>query len=228
MSVAPRRSIEPRRASRRARHERPAADRRRRVRRRSRSFVPSGWRSAASVHRAEIRILGGDRPDLVVPSLFWLRSSTPLCAGTMDQRGSLERGPSSSRSSSLITVEPDRAAASCGTIDHIERYGLTAYDAHYLALSTQLGARIADARSASWGRPRAHVDQLRSVGIVSARRRAPYEHDVTWPRYKGASAYLAKLRAEALRRRLDLGDYEASAASRSRSSWASSSAFVAP
>ena len=28
---------------------------------------------------------------------------------------------------------------------------------------------------------------------------AAYEHDVTWPNYKGASAYLSKLRAEAAR-----------------------------
>jgi len=38
-------------------------------------------------------------------------------------------------------------------------------------------------------------------GIVPKLSETPavYEHDVTWPNYKGASAFLAKLRAEAAR-----------------------------
>jgi len=83
------------------------------------------------------------------------------------------------------------------TLDLAERFGLTSYDASYLAvamvqdadlvtLDGDLAVAAGDRAVAIGGPPRLHETP------------AVYEHDVTWPRYKEASAYLAKLRAEAL------------------------------
>lgn len=83
------------------------------------------------------------------------------------------------------------------TLDLAERFGLTSYDASYLAvaitedadlltLDRDLAAAAGDRAVAIGGPPRLHETT------------PVYEHEVTWPRYKEASAYLASLRAEAL------------------------------
>jgi len=94
----------------------------------------------------------------------------------------------------LQTVEQDRALVILA-LDLAERHDLTAYDAAYLALAIRLDARLLtlDRRLASAARERAIRIGNERVSDV----RAPYEHEVTWPNYRGASAYLAKLRAEA-------------------------------
>ena len=100
----------------------------------------------------------------------------------------------------LTTLEPDRAIL-LQVIDRVERFRLTAYDALYLAIAESLDAELAtfDEALISAGGDRAAVllDEHRLH-----ERRAPYEHDVTWPRYTEASTFLAKLRADVL------GDYE--------------------
>jgi predicted nucleic acid-binding protein len=83
------------------------------------------------------------------------------------------------------------------TLDLAERFGLTSYDASYLAvavvedadlvtLDSDLAVAAGDRAVAIGGPPRLHETA------------AANEHDPTWPRYKEASAYLATLRAEAL------------------------------
>lgn len=83
------------------------------------------------------------------------------------------------------------------TVDVAERFGLTSYDACYLA-----AAISSDARLLTLDGPLAVAAGDRTVILAGPPRLhetpAVYEHDVTWPRYKEASAYLAKLRAEAL------------------------------
>ena len=79
----------------------------------------------------------------------------------------------------------------------MERLGLTSYDAMYLAFADVTWRRLRDARPPPPGRGRPARDRLRWTITASRKLPAPYEHDVTWPKYKGASAYLAKLRAEA-------------------------------
>ena len=82
------------------------------------------------------------------------------------------------------------------TLDLAERHGLTAYDASYLAV-----AMAEEADLLTLDRDLAFAAGDRAVPIGPSRLHetpAVYEHDVTWPRYKEASAYLAKLRAEAL------------------------------
>lgn len=87
------------------------------------------------------------------------------------------------------------------TISAVERYRLTAYDAQYLVLAESLIAPLATLDRAL---ARAAGVMARYLGPGDPGHRlseppATYEHDVTWPNYKGASAYLAKLRAEAAR-----------------------------
>jgi predicted nucleic acid-binding protein len=97
----------------------------------------------------------------------------------------------------VVTVDIDRSLVVL-TLDLAERYGLTAYDSPYLAL-----ARTEDADLLTLDDDLAIAAGDRAVPIGDDHRLhetpAPYEHEVTWPMYKEASAYLAKLRADALR-----------------------------
>ena len=83
------------------------------------------------------------------------------------------------------------------TLDIAERHGLTAYDATYLALAISVDGQLLTfdeaLRAAAGARaiPTGHEHR-------TAELRPAYEHEVTWPNYKEASAYLARLRADAL------------------------------
>jgi predicted nucleic acid-binding protein len=133
--------------------------------------------------------------DILVPSLFWYEVVNPL-ARKHDYHGEdLLAAIDTVTELGLTTIDPDRGLLLL-TIDHVERYGLTAYDAHYLALATAYGGQVATldrAMAAAAFDPITFEDGHRLHETA-----AVYEHDVTWPRYKEASAYLAKLRAEAL------------------------------
>jgi predicted nucleic acid-binding protein len=153
--------------------------------------------AVASSIRQMIRFWAEINQTLVVPSLFWYELINPLARQYRYTSQQVLQAVDEVEELTLITVDPDRPLFLL-TIDHIERYGLTAYDAHYLALSTQLGSQIAtldrqlgEAAGSRWIK----FDGLHHLN----ESREPYEHDVTWPKYKGASAYLAKLRADALR-----------------------------
>ena len=82
-------------------------------------------------------------------------------------------------------------------IDRIERHGLTAYDAAYLVLAENVGGQLA-----TLDRTLAAAAGSRAITFGDGRRLhdapAISAHEVTWPNYKNASAYLAKLRTEAL------------------------------
>ena len=82
-------------------------------------------------------------------------------------------------------------------IDRIERHRLTAYDAAYLVLAENVGGQLA-----TLDRTLAAAAGSRAITFGDGRRLhdapAIHEHEVTWPNYKKASAYLAKLRTEAL------------------------------
>lgn len=86
-------------------------------------------------------------------------------------------------------------------ISAVERHGLTAYDAQYLVLAETIGARLATLDRAL---ARAAGSRAIELGVGGPSHRLSestvlYEHDVTWPDYKDASAYLATLRAETAR-----------------------------
>jgi predicted nucleic acid-binding protein len=99
----------------------------------------------------------------------------------------------------LQTVEANRGLL-VRVIDRVERLHLSVYDAMYLALAESVDADLAtlDRRLAVAAGPRAITfDEGHGLHETPA----VYERDVTWPSYKGASAYLAKLRAETLAER---------------------------
>ena len=133
---------------------------------------------------------------LVVPSQFWLEVVNRL---------GRDRGSSGQRMLAAVhrldtlgleTLEPGRPLL-LHAIDRMERHRLTAYEAMYLVLAESLDADLAtfDRALAAAAGPRAMAFDD-GHGLHEAP--AVYQHDVTWPSYKGASAYLAKLRAEAL------------------------------
>jgi predicted nucleic acid-binding protein len=133
---------------------------------------------------------------IVVPAHFWLEVANSLL---MRRRLSGKEALRAIHDIDLMrfeTVDLDRAALLLG-MDLSERHGLTAYDAAYLALAISLDGSLVtfdDALSL------AARDRALPVGPTRlSETPAACEHEVTWPNYKGASAYLAKLRAEAAR-----------------------------
>jgi predicted nucleic acid-binding protein len=97
------------------------------------------------------------------------------------------------------TIELDRPLL-LRSIDLVERYRLTSYDAAYLAAAESI-----DGDLASLDRALLAAAGTRAIAFDDEHRineaPATYEHDVTWPNYKEASAYLAHLRSEALAER---------------------------
>lgn len=145
---------------------------------------------------AAINLWTRDGVRIVVPSHFWLEVTNTLqrrhrwgSAAVFEAIHELDR-------LAFETAEVDRPLL-LSAIDLSERFGLSAYDAAYLALTDALGGTLftldralraaAGSRAAS---PDGH--RLSESAVV-------YERAVTWPNYKHASAYLAKLRAEAAR-----------------------------
>jgi predicted nucleic acid-binding protein len=94
----------------------------------------------------------------------------------------------------IDTIEVDRALVVL-VIDVAERHGLSAWDAAYVALAASLDAPLATLDSAMRRASGGRALDLDGRGLAESP--AVYEHEVTWPDYKGASAYLARLRNEA-------------------------------
>jgi predicted nucleic acid-binding protein len=151
---------------------------------------------AASI-RAALRRWSVSRRSLVAPSVFWLEVVNALARGQRQVGADTLHAVHELDELGIATVDLDRPQLLL-TIDHVERYGLTAYDAAYLALAERLDGDLAtlDRALAAAAGPRAiSFDERHRLSESPAF----YEHEVTWPNYKGASAYLAKLRAEAAR-----------------------------
>lgn len=152
---------------------------------------------AATAIRAATRRWADQSRPMIVPGIFWFEVVNVLARryryGGLDILHAVheidEFGP--------VTIDPDRGLLLL-TIDHVERFGLSSYDASYLALADSHGGDVAtlDRALATAAGPRAiSFDGRHRLSELPA----VYEHEVTWPNYKGASAYLAKLRAEAAR-----------------------------
>lgn len=139
--------------------------------------------------------LDDDRP-LLVPAHFWLEVINRIRRepGTNGERmlATVHRLDSFG----IKTVDSSRPML-IQVIDRVERHGLTPYDAMYLALAETVDGQLATLDGAL-----ARAARTRAITFGAGRRLhdapAVYEHDVTWPNYKGASAYLARLRAEDL------------------------------
>jgi len=134
---------------------------------------------------------------LLVPSHFWFEVVNPLARRHRWDGMAVLHAIRELDELGFTTVESDRAQVLL-TIDLVERFRLTAFDAAYLALAQTYGADLA-----TLDLELIQAAGVRAISLDDRRRlsetRAPYEHDVTWPDYKGASAYLASLRVEARR-----------------------------
>ncbi len=135
---------------------------------------------------------------LVVPSAFWWEVVNALAIGNRYSGDQVLEAIHELETLRIESREADRGQLLL-TISAVERFGITAYDAQYLVLAESLIAPLAtlDRALARAAGPRAlHL----GPGATSHRlseEPATYEHAVTWPNYKRASAYLAQLRAEA-------------------------------
>ena len=133
---------------------------------------------------------------LMVPAHFWLEVINRIrrVPGAKGERmlATVHRLDSFG----IRTVESSRPML-IQVIDRVERHGLTPYDAMYLAL-----AETVDGQLATLDRTLATAAGSRAImfgpGLLLHDAPAVYEHEVTWPNYKGASAFLARLRAEDL------------------------------
>lgn len=137
--------------------------------------------------------------ELSVPTHFWLETSNALMRRHGLVGAELMEAIHRLDELGLTTVVVDRPLLLLA-LDRAERRALTAYDATYLALAELLDAMLftsdrellsaAGDRGLSPGSAREH--RLSEKPAPSGSERQP-----TWPDYSGASAYLAKLRAEA-------------------------------
>jgi predicted nucleic acid-binding protein len=142
--------------------------------------------------------VAGER-QMFVPSHFWLEVVNALGKAPSAPGQRVLAAVHRLDVFGLQTLEPDRPLL-LQVIDRVERLRLTAYDAMYLVVAESLDADLVtlDRDLAAAAGPRAITfDEAHGLHEPPA----VYEHDVTWPSYKGASAYLAKLRAEALAER---------------------------
>jgi predicted nucleic acid-binding protein len=139
--------------------------------------------------------------ELTVPMHFWLEVSNALVRRHGLTGVQLMEAIHRLDELGLVSIPIDRPLLLLA-LDRAERHGLTAYDAAYLALAETLDARL-------YSTDRALLAAAGSRGLGAngetehklSEARAPYraERRPTWPDYSGASAYLAKLRAEASR-----------------------------
>ncbi|MFZ5853347.1 MAG: type II toxin-antitoxin system VapC family toxin [Chloroflexota bacterium] len=141
------------------------------------------------------RWLHDGRP-IVVPAHFWLELGNALMRRHHFSSAAVFEALHGLDDLVTETVELSRPTLLLA-IDRAERFGLSVYDAGYLAL-----AEVLDAELATMDRALERAAGPRLVERADHRPRlsetaAPYEspNRVTWPDYAGAASYLASLRA---------------------------------
>jgi predicted nucleic acid-binding protein len=139
--------------------------------------------------------------ELTVPVHFWLEISNALVRRHGVTGVRLMEAIHRLDELGLETIPIDRPLLLLA-LDRAERLSLTSYDAAYLALAEVLDARLFSmdrALLAAAGSRGFGVDGETEHRLSEARAPNAAERRPTWPDYAGASAYLAKLRAEASR-----------------------------
>lgn len=136
---------------------------------------------------------------LIVPTLFWLELANALVRGPRTAAEAVE-SIYHLEQLDLGTIELDRPTVLL-TIELAKLHGLTAYDAHYLALAVAM-----DARLATGDQSLAAAAGDRAILLLPARRPdrlsesyAAYgtlSIEPTQPAWPGLGGYLAQLRAE--------------------------------
>lgn len=131
---------------------------------------------------------------IVVPSHFWLEVINALLTRRHWTGERVLEAIHALDQFGFETRELDRGLI-IFSLDVGERYRLTSYDAAYVALAMSMDGLVATFDAAV--RVAAGTRALPIGPARLSEATVPYEHAVTWPNYKGASAFLAKLRAEA-------------------------------
>ena len=150
----------------------------------------------AEVAAAAISRWTANRERVVVPAFFWTELANSLLVRHRWTGADVLEAIHDLDDMQLETVEVDRPLVVL-TIDLAERHGLTTHDAVYLALAISMDAHVAtfdEALRVAAGPRAIHIGRPRL-----SEPSAIHEYSVTWPYYKGASAFLAQLRAEAAR-----------------------------
>jgi predicted nucleic acid-binding protein len=135
---------------------------------------------------------------LFVPWIFWLEVVNALTRKRGWRSDGVLQAVYHLEQVGVHEVAPDRIAL-LSVIDLVDRHGLSAYDASYLALAISvdgdlltLDRRLADAAGS------------RAIYVGSDKRSSeapvPYA-SANWARWPGAAAYLQQLRAEVLAQR---------------------------
>ncbi len=140
----------------------------------------------------------GDGTRLVVPRMFWWEVVNTLSIRHRQTGEQVLEAVHHLETFRIDTRDLDRGQLLLA-IGAVERFRITAYDAQYLVLAETLACDLAtlDRDLARAAGPRAIDLEGHRPGRRLSETRAVYEHDVTWPDYKDASAYLASLRKEA-------------------------------
>ncbi|MCY7419272.1 MAG: type II toxin-antitoxin system VapC family toxin [Chloroflexi bacterium] len=132
---------------------------------------------------------------VLVPWVFWLEVVNGLTRRHGWRADRVLRAVYDLEQVGVQEIAPDRVLL-LSVIDLVERHGLTAYDASYLAVAISADAQLltGDRRLAQ-----AAGDRAIYVGIDSRSSEAPAEYGrSTWAAWPGAAAYLQELRAEVL------------------------------
>ena len=151
--------------------------------------------------RSRLRLWRSSSIEMRVPSHFWLEVSNGLLRRHRFSARSIDEAIHQLDEFGLESVEVDRAMTLLA-IDRAERFALTTYDAAYLALAEVLDATLYTsdgALLAAAGSRGLAVAGSTDHRLSESRGEYRVERRSTWPDYSGASAYLAKLRAEATR-----------------------------
>jgi predicted nucleic acid-binding protein len=157
--------------------------------------IPLVLAQAGSLHwRSLVARWQGEGRPLVVPAHFWLEVANPLMTRHRYTGADVLEGLQILDEIVSETVEVGRATLLLA-LDRAERFGLTLYDATYLAVAETMDADLATADEAL---RQAAVDRLADREPPRRLSESPSSYaprPVNWPDYSGAAAYLATLRA---------------------------------
>lgn len=144
---------------------------------------------------AILRERGGTGGRLLVPAFFWLEVVNVLITRYRQQPRVVLEVVVDLENLRLESIALDRPHLLL-TIDAMERGGLSAYDAAYLALAESAGAQLL-----TTDRRLAAVAGSRSLGTGGghAIQESPEPYTESWAAWPGAAAYLKQLRAQVVR-----------------------------
>jgi predicted nucleic acid-binding protein len=151
--------------------------------------------------RATVAAWLADDVEFVVPDLFWLEVINPLARRHHYEGKRLLEVMAELDALSITTIEIVRPHHVL-VMSLIDRFGLTAYDAAYIALAQTIDARVATTDREMLGAAGVlGLDPTTKPGHRLAEELPAYgpaEGPVTWPSWPGAGSYLATLRRQAL------------------------------